>query len=221
MPTEPATEGQPVADPVRRQALRRATREHHPNGLYAGGDIRPGVNIAQVRLTLADGTQLSDDGRGGVALFLSLHGSEPATVTFLTTKEAWSQAARPPDRSPDGNSSSTNGGQVSAAASTYSTQENRWHGLEAGAHEAEGALRLRGRLSYERVRMALLGGVCHAWCERRCGYLPSRSRWLSAARSRGAAVRVRRPHPDPSAGRLEPPVHRSRRSGLCARRRWC
>lgn len=52
--------------------------------LYAGGEIHPaGASVAEVRLTLADGTQLTDNAQADVALFLSDQVAEPATVEMF------------------------------------------------------------------------------------------------------------------------------------------
>ncbi|MGI8556689.1 MAG: hypothetical protein ACR2ND_00005 [Solirubrobacteraceae bacterium] len=55
--------------------------------LYAGGEIHTaGANVGEVRLTLADGTQLTDDAQADVALFLSDQvAAEPATVDIYDT----------------------------------------------------------------------------------------------------------------------------------------
>lgn len=54
--------------------------------LYAGGEIHPaGASVAKVRLTLADGTQLTDNAQAGVALFISDQVAEPATVDIYDT----------------------------------------------------------------------------------------------------------------------------------------
>jgi hypothetical protein len=55
--------------------------------LYAGGEIHTaGASVAEVRLTLLDGTQLADDAQADVALFLSDQtAAEPATVDIYDT----------------------------------------------------------------------------------------------------------------------------------------
>ncbi len=55
--------------------------------LYAGGEIcTAGASVGVVRLTLADGTQLTDDAQADVALFLSDQvAAEPATVDIYDT----------------------------------------------------------------------------------------------------------------------------------------
>jgi hypothetical protein len=53
--------------------------------LYAGGEIRTAsASIATVRLTLVDGTQLTDNAQADVALFLSDRtAAQPATVDIF------------------------------------------------------------------------------------------------------------------------------------------
>lgn len=52
--------------------------------LYAGGELHDrDANVGRVRLTLADGTQLTDDVEAGVALFVSRVDEEPASVDFF------------------------------------------------------------------------------------------------------------------------------------------
>lgn len=52
--------------------------------LYVGGELDPGAAvIGNVRLTLRDGTQVTDDGEHGVALFVAQRGAEPATVEIF------------------------------------------------------------------------------------------------------------------------------------------
>jgi hypothetical protein len=55
--------------------------------IYAGGKIHSaGADIGQLCLTLADGTQLTDDADAGVALFLSDQtGQSPASVDIFDT----------------------------------------------------------------------------------------------------------------------------------------
>ncbi len=55
--------------------------------LYAGGEIHTaGASVAEVRLTLVDGTQLTDNAQADVALFLSDRtAAEPATVDIFDT----------------------------------------------------------------------------------------------------------------------------------------
>jgi hypothetical protein len=51
------------------------------DAFYAGGSLRPaGAEIGRVQLTLADGSQLEDDGIGDVSLFIGRHGEPPRTV---------------------------------------------------------------------------------------------------------------------------------------------
>ena len=48
---------------------------------YAGGQLdSAGAKIGRVQLTLNDGSQLEDDGVGGVALFIGRHGERPTAV---------------------------------------------------------------------------------------------------------------------------------------------
>lgn len=56
--------------------------------IYAGGQVHSaGADIGQIRLTLADGTQLTDDAEAGVAVFLSDHSAEPpARVDIYDTQ---------------------------------------------------------------------------------------------------------------------------------------
>lgn len=52
--------------------------------LYAGGELHVGkARVGLVRLTLVDGTQLTDDGDADVALFVSHRGKQPATVDIF------------------------------------------------------------------------------------------------------------------------------------------
>ena len=52
--------------------------------LYAGGELHPGMGpVGRVTLTLADGTQITDDGESGVVLFVGRTGSSPATVDIF------------------------------------------------------------------------------------------------------------------------------------------
>ena len=54
--------------------------------LYAGGEIHTaGASIGEVRLTLVDGTELTDDAEADIALFLSDRDTEPATVEIYAT----------------------------------------------------------------------------------------------------------------------------------------
>ncbi len=49
--------------------------------LYVGGELDPGAAVVgNVRLTFSDGTQVTDDGEYGVALFVGPRGAGPATV---------------------------------------------------------------------------------------------------------------------------------------------
>lgn len=51
---------------------------------YVGGELNPGAAVVgRVRLTLSDGTQLTDDGECGVALFVGQRGAEPASVEIF------------------------------------------------------------------------------------------------------------------------------------------
>jgi hypothetical protein len=48
------------------------------------GELHPGQGrVGLVRLTLADGTELTDDGDGDVALFVSDRGEPPAVVEIF------------------------------------------------------------------------------------------------------------------------------------------
>jgi hypothetical protein len=52
--------------------------------LYAGGELDPGTgSVGSVRLTLADGMQITDDGERGVVLFVGRTGGTPATVDIF------------------------------------------------------------------------------------------------------------------------------------------
>jgi hypothetical protein len=52
--------------------------------LYVGGELNPGAaGVGNVRLTLSDGTQVTDDGECGVALFVGRGGAEPASVEIF------------------------------------------------------------------------------------------------------------------------------------------
>lgn len=52
--------------------------------LYAGVELDPGMGpVSCVRLTLADGTQITDDGDSGVVLFVGRTGGTPATVDIF------------------------------------------------------------------------------------------------------------------------------------------
>lgn len=52
--------------------------------LYVGGELNPGAAVlGNVRLTLSDGTQVTDDGESGVALFVARRGAQPATVEIF------------------------------------------------------------------------------------------------------------------------------------------
>ena len=54
------------------------------NCLYAGAELDPGMGpVSRVRLTLADGTQITDDGDSGVVLFVGRTGGTPATVDIF------------------------------------------------------------------------------------------------------------------------------------------
>ncbi len=49
--------------------------------LYAGGSLHAaGTEIGRVGLTLADGSQLKDDGAGAVSLFIGRRGEPPKTI---------------------------------------------------------------------------------------------------------------------------------------------
>jgi hypothetical protein len=53
---------------------------------YAGGELHVGNSrVGLVRVTLADGTQLSDDGDAGVALFVGRRGDPPAVVDIFAS----------------------------------------------------------------------------------------------------------------------------------------
>jgi hypothetical protein len=52
--------------------------------LYIGGELAPGAAaVGDVRLTLADGTRMTDDGASGVVLFVGRAGAGPATVEIF------------------------------------------------------------------------------------------------------------------------------------------
>ena len=52
--------------------------------LYLGGELEPGAAaVGDVRVTLADGTQMTDDGAGGVVLFVGRAGAQPVTVEIF------------------------------------------------------------------------------------------------------------------------------------------
>jgi hypothetical protein len=52
--------------------------------LYAGGELHVGDSrVGLVRVTLADGTQLTDDGDADVALFVGRRGEPPAVVDIF------------------------------------------------------------------------------------------------------------------------------------------
>jgi len=64
---------------------------------YAGGELHAaGAEIGRVRLTLADGSQLEDDGIGDVSLFIGRRGEPPKTIdvfapdgTLLSSRKAF------------------------------------------------------------------------------------------------------------------------------------
>jgi len=57
--------------------------------LYAGGRLDAGgVEIGRVQLTLCDGSQLEDDGVGGVSLFIGRHGEPPRCVEIYAADGA-------------------------------------------------------------------------------------------------------------------------------------
>jgi hypothetical protein len=56
---------------------------------YAGGSLDSGgAEIGRVRLTLNDGSQLEDDGVGGVSLFIGHRGEPPTAVEIYAPDEA-------------------------------------------------------------------------------------------------------------------------------------
>lgn len=67
------------------------------DAFYAGGRLDPaGTEIGLVCLTLNDGSQLEDDGIGGVSLFIGHHGEPPTSVeiyapngTLLSSRKAF------------------------------------------------------------------------------------------------------------------------------------
>ena len=56
-----------------------------PGVLYVGAEVRSDREgaVATVRLTLADGTEMTEDAVGGIALFVARYGIEPDTVQML------------------------------------------------------------------------------------------------------------------------------------------
>jgi hypothetical protein len=56
--------------------------------LYVGAELHPGMGpVGRVRSTLADGTQITDDGESGVVLFVGRAGSRPANVDVFDDHE--------------------------------------------------------------------------------------------------------------------------------------
>ena len=62
---------------------------------YGGGTLHAGdAVIGEVRLTLADGTQLTDDGEADVALFIGDRGERPTTVDIFDVHGSLLSSAR-------------------------------------------------------------------------------------------------------------------------------
>ena len=61
-----------------------------PDLLYVGAEVRGDRQgaVAAVRLTLVDGTELTEAASGGLALFVARHGAEPDVVHLLDARGA-------------------------------------------------------------------------------------------------------------------------------------
>jgi hypothetical protein len=83
-PTGPAPRRRPG---LTRAALRlKLCGQWGADRFYAGGELHVGNSrVGLVRVTLADGTQLTDDGDADVALFVGRRGDPPAVVDIFAT----------------------------------------------------------------------------------------------------------------------------------------
>jgi hypothetical protein len=76
--------GEPSPIPSRSAPWLNLCGQWGGDSFYAGGQLHSGsTKIARVQITLADGSQLVDDGTAGVALFIGRHGEPPASVEIF------------------------------------------------------------------------------------------------------------------------------------------